>query len=96
MDLTSLVTRITTENTVPALALLTDERVRALNGCLRSELYDRAANPHWGASPNHYTLGLRGGHALMDYVVPNTLPSVVLARPPPRQIWHAGAAATWS
>lgn len=58
---------------------LSAERVHA-------QVREWAAAPEWQLERGEtcyaaaYEVGRRGGHALMDYCVPNTLPSVVLGR----------------
>ena len=62
---------------------LTDVRqwVGELNGWMREQLSEWRAQPHWeGPCPTAYVNGARGGHALMDYVVVGSEPSVVMGR----------------
>ena len=58
---------------------------RALNAWLQSEVAAWIAQPLWqvdatGGYAEAYSQGRRGGHGAMDYVVPDSLPSVVLGR----------------
>jgi hypothetical protein len=53
--------------------------VRQLNQWYSDELAEWAKQPEWEEETEEaYLAGKRGGHGLMDYVVPNSLPSVVL------------------
>jgi len=55
--------------------------VRELNRWFLSELQDWNTRPDWDeSSPAAYAAGRRGAHLLMDYVVSNSLPSVVVGR----------------
>ena len=59
--------------------------VKALNGFLSQQRQEWTQQPHWqpdasGGYADAYKYGKRGGDGLMDYVVPNCLPSVVLGR----------------
>ena len=55
--------------------------VKALNEWYAAELSDWRKRPEWeAATAEAYAAGRRGGHRLMDYVLPNSEPSVVVGR----------------
>ena len=70
-----------TPGSAPARVDGVAEWVAALNAWYGDMVQDWCSRPGWGASTvAAYEAGDRGGHALMDYVVPGSVPSVVLGR----------------
>eukprot|EP00965_Chrysotila_dentata_P137715 4556290-Pleurochrysis_carterae.AAC.1 len=63
-------------NRVPDVA----EWVTKLNGWKDAQLDEWEARPEWDNPNTTLDSSDRGGHALMDYVVPGTLPSVIQSR----------------